>query len=451
MNRVRSSRQVVRSFQPTRWSLRSLPMAFAFAGCVAAAPQPTLQPAPVPLAATIDSILDDPDFRAAIIGVLVLDAGSGETLYSRNAHTALMPASNMKILTGAVALAQLGPAYRYRTTFALRGPVSDGTLHGDLLVFGRGDPSVSQRMAGNPLDLLGGIADSLRARGVTRVAGSLVHAGNAFTGGPYGYGWAMSYLPYAYGAGVDELLFNEGLSFDPAHPAGSDTSSSPPAAEPAAAYLDALRFTLNARGVVIEGATVRDSVTAPAASDIAFELVSPPFTDILAAMEKPSQNQIAEVVLRTIALEATGSGSDTAGARLVSEQLRAWGADTMEFVIRDGSGLSRHNLISPATVVRVLLSMREHEHFGSFHAALPAVGSEGTVRNWLHGTRASEVVRGKTGTLSMVRAFSGYATSVDGRQLVFSFIANHHLVPTPRVTTAIQGLLTTLTDRPIGP
>ncbi|CAN5218817.1 D-alanyl-D-alanine carboxypeptidase/D-alanyl-D-alanine-endopeptidase [soil metagenome] len=401
------------------------------------------------LRSTLDSIHADPAFQSAIIGVLVVDAASGETLYSRNAGTALMPASNMKLVTGAVALARLGADYRYRTTFALRGTVADSVLHGDLLVFGRGDPSVSQRMLGNPLAALAGLADSLRARGVARVNGRLVQAGDAFPGSIYGFGWSVGYLDRPYAAGVDELLFNEGLSFDPSHPHGGDTTSASPAKDPACAYLDALRFALNSRGMAISDSTARDSVAVVVPGESAFDVVSPPLSEILAALEKPSQNQMAEMVFRTLALESTGAGDWSTAARIVTGQLVEWGADTMQFIIRDGSGLSRHNLLSPATVVLVLRTMRAHPDFARFHAALPAVGHEGTVRRWLPDTRASEVVRGKTGTLDMVRAFSGYTTSVDGRPLVFSFIANHHRTPTSQVTAAIQTMLRALTELPL--
>ena len=401
------------------------------------------------LRSTLDSIHSDPQFQSAIVGILVADAASGETLYSRNARTALMPASNMKLVTGAVALARLGADYRYRTTFELRGSVSDSTLNGDLLVFGRGDPSLSQRMLGNPLAVLAGLADSLRARGIGRVNGRLIHAGDAFPGSIYGFGWSHGYLDQSYAAGVDELLFNEGLSFDPSHPHGGDTTSAAPAQDPARAYLDALRFALGARGVVISDSTVRDTAAVAVPGGGAFDLVSPPLSEILAALEKPSQNQMAEALFRTLALDSTGSGDWATAARIATQQLIEWGADTMQFIIRDGSGLSRHNLVSPNTVVIVLRAMRAHPGFAHFHAALPAVGHEGTVRRWLPGTRASEAVRGKTGTLDMVRAFSGYTTSVDGRPLVFSFIANHHRTPTSQVTAAIQTMLRALTELPL--
>lgn len=401
------------------------------------------------LRATLDSIHGDAAFQSAIIGTLVVDAESGETLYARNAGTALMPASNMKLITGAVALARLGSHYRYRTTFALRGQVSDSVLNGDLLVFGRGDPSVSQRMLGNPLAALATLADSLRARGVARVNGRLIHAGDAFPGSIYGFGWSLGYLDRPYAAGVDELLFNEGLSFDPAHPHGSDTTSTPPAADPARAYLDALRFALDSRGIPITDSSARDSAAVVIPGEPAFDVLSPPLSEIVAALAKPSQNQMAEVVFRTLALDSTGAGDWNTAAQIVTGQLVAWGADTMQFIIRDGSGLSRHNLLSPETVVRVLRTMRAHPEFTHFHAALPAVGHEGTVRRWLHGTRASEVVHGKTGTLDMVRAFSGYTTSIDGRPLVFSFISNHHRTPTSQVTAAIQTMLRALTELPL--
>jgi serine-type D-Ala-D-Ala carboxypeptidase/endopeptidase (penicillin-binding protein 4) len=419
--------------------------------CAAAPAALAPVPATTPLRATLDSIVTDSAFRGTIIGVLVVDAETRDTLYAHNAHTALVPASNTKIATGAVALAHLGPDYRFRTTFALRGNVRDGVLTGDLLVFGRGDPSVSQRLAGDPLAVLAGIADSLRARGVTRIDGRLVHAGDAFPGPPWGIGWQINYLGADYGAGIDELVFNEGRVFVPEHPTGGDTTTAPAATHPAPEYMAALRFGLQGRGVAVSGPTERDSTAVVSASDITFDLLSPPLSVILPAMEQPSQNQIAELVFRTLALEATGAGSDTAAARIVNGQLAAWGADTMQFVLNDGSGLSRHNLMSPATVVRILLTMRGRDDFQHFYWSLPGVGRQGTVRTWLHGTRASEVVRGKTGALNLVRAFSGYATSIEGRPIVFSFISNHHLTGTPRVTSAIQVMLRALTEQPLFP
>src|SRR6187431_1944803 len=98
------------------------------------------------LRAAIDSMTDAPEFANAHWGILIVDPERGDTLYARNAGKLFMPASNMKILTSATVLDRLGPDYRYRTTFAARGSVTNGTLNGDLVVIGRGDPTVSDHM-----------------------------------------------------------------------------------------------------------------------------------------------------------------------------------------------------------------------------------------------------------------------------------------------------------------
>src|SRR6188472_1964859 len=103
------------------------------------------------LRAFIDSMTDAPEFANAHWGILIVDPERGDTLYSRNAGKLFMPASNMKIFTSAVALARFGPDYRFTTPFSARGRISDGALIGDLVVTGRGDPSVSDHMLGDAM------------------------------------------------------------------------------------------------------------------------------------------------------------------------------------------------------------------------------------------------------------------------------------------------------------
>ncbi|HEV8218281.1 MAG TPA: D-alanyl-D-alanine carboxypeptidase, partial [Gemmatimonadaceae bacterium] len=160
----------------------------------------------------IDSLADAPEFSNAHWGILVVDPERGDTLYSRNAGKLFMPASNMKILTSATALTQLGADYRYRTTFAARGPVSGGTLTGDLVVIGRGDPSVSDHMLHDAMLPLRAIADSIVARGIHHVTGRVVAVGDRFPGSELGFGWSYDDFEDSYSAPVDELLFNEGFS-----------------------------------------------------------------------------------------------------------------------------------------------------------------------------------------------------------------------------------------------
>ncbi|HET7566271.1 MAG TPA: D-alanyl-D-alanine carboxypeptidase, partial [Gemmatimonadaceae bacterium] len=198
-------------------SAAALALALAAAGCASAGAMRTS-----PLAASasvrelrsaIDAMADAPEFRNAYWGILIVDPDAGDTLYSRNAGKLFMPASNMKIVTGSVALHTLGPDFRFRTAFAARGAVHDTVLDGDLLIYGRGDPTISDHMQnGDAMAPLRAIADSLAAHGIHRIAGRLVAAGDAFPDADLGFGWSWDDLASDYSAGVNQLFFNEGFA-----------------------------------------------------------------------------------------------------------------------------------------------------------------------------------------------------------------------------------------------
>src|ERR1700720_3467162 len=162
------------------------------------------------LAHSIDSLTSQPVFRNAHWGVLIVNPRTGDTLYSKNAGKLFMPASNMKIITSAVALTLLGPDYTYKTTFLSTSAAHDSLLDGDLLVIGRGDPTVSDNMRGLATTGMDALAHSIRAHGIRQIGGSIARVGNAFPDSVYGAGWEWDDLGEYYGAGVDELIFNEG-------------------------------------------------------------------------------------------------------------------------------------------------------------------------------------------------------------------------------------------------
>ncbi|HUR92429.1 MAG TPA: D-alanyl-D-alanine carboxypeptidase/D-alanyl-D-alanine-endopeptidase [Gemmatimonadaceae bacterium] len=401
------------------------------------------------IARTADSALHDPKFRTAAWGALIVDPATGDTLYSLNPRKLVMPASNMKVITGAVALHLLGPDFRFRTTLAARCDAARRCS--ELLVSGRGDPTVSARFHSDPLVPLRGIGDSLRARGISGFTGPIIASGDAFPGSIHGYGWENDDLGEDYGAGIDDLVFNDGLeAIEMLTASGPAIESAKPASDPRQAYLKALSVALRQRGITHDGIVTSDSGRAAAsiAAETLFVMQSPPLSEVLGAMLKPSQNQIAEIILRTIGLERTGVGRADSGAAVVRRQLLEWGADTMEFSIRDGSGLSRHNYVTPATMVRVLSVMQRHPHATVFYEALPAVGVSGTVQGWLRGTSAEGNAHGKTGTLGAVRAFSGYVRTAGGATLIYSFICNNFLVSTSAVTAAIQTMVRLMAESP---
>jgi D-alanyl-D-alanine carboxypeptidase/D-alanyl-D-alanine-endopeptidase (penicillin-binding protein 4) len=447
----------------------------------------------------VDSLLDAPEIRQARLGVLVVDALAGDTLVSRDAGKLFVPASNMKLITAAVALDVLGPDFRFATPIVARGDVQQGVLAGDLLVIGRGDPSVSDNMAGDAMVPLRAMADSLWERGLRRVRGHVVAYGNAFPDANAGAGWSWDDFEEPYGALIDELLFNEG--FSELHVTGGDTAGAPatvraspartvprvrldvitvartatdsaahlrvakdtlhgdvvvsgtiPARvvdtvfathpDPDGAYVAALTEALRDRGIVVSDS----SVPASSRMDTLFVRRAPPLSAILAYFLKPSQNQVGEMLFKSVALARTDTGTANSARRVVAERLRAWGARPDGFVVQDGSGLSRMDLVSPETIVHVLDAMRHASTFGLYHDALPVAGFDGTLRTRMRGTRAEANVRGKTGTLSAVRSLSGYVTTRSGRLLLFSILCNNYVVPTSAITRIQDSIAARLAD-----
>jgi D-alanyl-D-alanine carboxypeptidase/D-alanyl-D-alanine-endopeptidase (penicillin-binding protein 4) len=375
---------------------------------------------------SIDSLVNQPKFARAMLGFLVVDPKTGDTLYSHNAGKLFMPASNQKLLTSSTALAQLGADYRFRTTFVTRGKITNGVLDGDLIVIGRGDPTVSDHVKGNAMAFLQGVADSLTARGIHRITGTVRPGGDAFTDGIYGYGWEVDDIHGESAEPVYELELNEGLIQQPATINGRDTLISVATDSPTNAYIGALIAALKTRGVTVDKPVMPgiDSLAAPV--DTLYSFYSLPLRDILKPFLKPSQNQIGEALIRTIGLEKTGVGIADSGAAVIKRQLLTWGIDSSSTVIYDGSGMSRHDLVTPEALVKILIGMQKDTAFAAFYDALPIIGVDGTTRTRMLGSAAVNNFRAKTGTLEFVRSLSGYATTAAGEKLVFSMLENHY-------------------------
>jgi D-alanyl-D-alanine carboxypeptidase/D-alanyl-D-alanine-endopeptidase (penicillin-binding protein 4) len=516
---------VPRSLLPLRSLTTALVVGTSLTACGGIAIRtghPPVDPAPTRRDSTLGALRDvitamveAPAFANAHWGVLIVDPVAGDTLYSRNAGKLFMPASNQKIITGAVALARLGPTYRWRTPVVATGPVANGVLRGDLAVIGSGDPGVSDRVLGDAMKPLRMVADSLAARGVRRISGQVLATGDAFPDAIYGFGWAWDDFEFGYSAGVDELLFNEGITrvtvmagaqpgvaptvtVRPAQPdvalrmeattvepptpasgggeprrvraaldserdretgairitgsipAGDSATLTIVHRDPSAAYLAALRQALAERGIVVEGR----ANTAPAtpATDTIAVIVSPTLAEMMPAFEKPSQNQMGEMLFKTLGRQATGVGTADSGRRVVEAQLAAWQVPLQGAVIRDGSGLSRHNYVSPATLVRVLDVVRRDSALAAvLIPSLPLAGVDGTLASRMRGTPAAGNVHAKTGYIDRARSLSGYVTTRDGRTLVFSLLANNWTAPLREVERVQDEIVTRLAALDLGP
>jgi len=178
--------------------------------------------------AKVEKILGAADANRAYWGMLVEDADSGEVLYSLNADRYFLPASNAKLFTAALTLATLGSDYCFHTTIESRSAAdADGVLQGDLVLVGRGDPNLSNRVFpfakkaerdGPPEKILAELADAVVARGVKKISGDVIGDDSYFAGGAYPSGWAIDDMLWSYGVPVSALEINDGVFFLELHP-----------------------------------------------------------------------------------------------------------------------------------------------------------------------------------------------------------------------------------------
>ena len=164
------------------------------------------------LRAECDQLFDAPAWRNAHWGVLIVDLTTSEVLYEREADKGFMPASNMKIYTTAAAINTFGPDYRYETRICLNGKVTaNGTLKGDVVVVGSGDPSISGRYSKetSTTTILQQWAKAVRAAGIRRINGDVIGDDNCFDDAPRSGTWQLDYYQEWYAAENSGLSINE--------------------------------------------------------------------------------------------------------------------------------------------------------------------------------------------------------------------------------------------------
>jgi D-alanyl-D-alanine carboxypeptidase/D-alanyl-D-alanine-endopeptidase (penicillin-binding protein 4) len=455
------------------------------------------------LAQVIDSVVSSPVLDATGWGIAVRDLDSGQWLARLNAGKHFIPASNTKLVVSAVSLGVLGPDYRWETpVWAKAGP--GDTIADGLVVIGRGDPTFSRRFRESDLTVTDSIADRIAAAGLKRIRGDIT-IDVSFFGDRMAFGaWEVGDLGWSYAPPIDAFAIGEGTfgivmtggeaAGDPA----AITTVDPPGLQPLKAaartdtagarasvdvdFLDrtdhvivegsvapgesdttrlavvspamyagrALEWALRARGVQVDGEVtlLRDSAEAAQLRtqlNLDYSRItnasSPPLSDVVAAILRPSQNWIAEQVLKTLGAERRGSGGWSTGIDVERRYLiDVAGIDSTSFLLRDASGLSPQNLVSPDMVIALLEHARSAPWGAQFHEALPEPGmEEGTLENRLRELDGR--LRAKTGSITNVNTLSGYISTVDGRSLAFSILTNGSGVSSAAVRRGIDRIV----------
>ena len=393
------------------------------------------------------------------------------TLFAVNADQPYIPASNNKVYSAIWALDALGADYRFPTDLLVTGPIQNGVVRGDVVLRGSGDPAFGYaEYDKDPLNSVRGMARALAKRGVRVVEGGVIADGSIGGEANFGPDWprdtgngAAQYAPTASGlpyqrnmiwvemkgdspqgfvthpADVPEIPVKwerrSGRGYAVRQPdedtvrvrgaaAGRGNRFGIGVAEPALLAGGALRQALREAGIEVRGA-VREGKT-PDRATLVHRHLSIPLGDMVAQLNRHSDNFFAEHLWKAAVAKATGQGSyergGPASANFFHDRAGVpWG----QLWQADGSGLSAQNRTSAMALVSALAYAHQQPWSRLFHESMAVGGDpDGTLARMFNTGAAAGNLHAKTGYIRNVRSLSGYVRSRSGKLIVFSMIYN---------------------------
>jgi len=434
----------------------------------------------------LDYIFNDPNFTNAFWGISIQSLKTGETLYNHNADKLFKPASLIKLFTTSTALLLLGSDYQFKTTFYTDGKISDGVLHGNLFIIGGGDPSISTGHNDEGKDNFIEWIDSLNQIGVYSIKGNIIGENKNYEEDNFGKGWLNEYESnwfapptgaFCLNNNSNEIIITPGdfknlakISFNP-HNVNfeiynkviTEHGSTPtsisisrkgksvlqltgtiadndnqyiiyvPVEHPTQFFLNTFYEKAIDEGMTITGFTV-SSYEQNENYDLnnllmLFEHKSESLSEIVAEINKSSNNLYSEELLKTIGYELYGYGSTENGITAMKEVMKKMGINPNNFEIVDGSGLSTFDFVTPKQITNLLYYMYKSDEFDSFYNSLAIAGFDGTLADRMKKSKAENNFRGKSGFLENVRGLAGYLKTADGEPIALTLIVNNFLVP----------------------
>ena len=334
-------------------------------------------------------------------------------IYSLRSDLALIPGSNMKLLTAAVALDVIKPDTVFSTK--LLGVIEGSVVRGDLWLVGSGDPLLSTRSY-PPTEkfptlkptYVEGLVESLVASGVKSIQGSVIGDESLYDRERYSPNWGDGIRGTEAGP-LGALMIND-----------ANTSDSPvKLVNPAFAAATEFTRLLKESGIIVKGSP--DIDTAPADTPQIAKIDSAPLRDVVAEMLTNSDNNTAELLLKEIGRVSQGAATRLAGLQVIADKIVEWQLPSAGVALGDGSGLDRATHLT----CNLLTSLLQRAGANSdLVKGMSIAGSIGTLReNFMTGP-AFNVLRGKTGTLTGVKALSGVFPFGDDRSTIFTLLLN---------------------------
>jgi len=438
---------------------------------------------PAQLSDKISAITNRSEFRRSRWGILVQTLGDRQMLYAQDAERYFIPASNLKLLTTAAVLEVLGDRYTIRTSVYQSDP-------GVFRVVGRGDPGLTDA----ELDQL---AKQIRDRHITQI-NQLIADDHYFQGDAINPTWEWEDVQSGYGAPVNSLILNEnliGLTLfpqslgqplrvvwdDPAEgtrwqidnrsrtvaataeesvQVGRDlersqlnvrgqlrVGSKPETAaiaitQPSRYFLQRFKQALRQRGIQVAQSFVATEPTETQGAEIA-AVESEPLAKLIAEVNQQSNNLYAESLLRTLGVTQSPQADSSldAGLEAMKKALFQLGIDSASYNLADGSGVSRHNWVTPETLVQTLQGMARSPNSAVYRNSLAVAGRIGSLQNRFLDTPVAGKFQGKTGFVSGSIALSGYLEPPDYSPLVLSILINQFDRPTEEIREAIDEIV----------
>ncbi|MFG6150394.1 D-alanyl-D-alanine carboxypeptidase/D-alanyl-D-alanine endopeptidase [Halobacillus sp. B23F22_1] len=433
----------------------------------------------------IDDILKDERLDGAIAGVSVRSAESGELLYENDGNIRLKPASNMKLVTGAAALETLDTDYTFTTEVLTDGSIKGKKLHGDLYLKGKGDPTLMEddiqafaeavkeegikEVKGDILaddtwyddirlseDISWNDETNYTAAQISALtvspnedydAGTVIV--DAYPGNAEGEEAEVEVTPandYVEIVNKTETVASDhpkNISIEREHGTnqivvkgeipleGTRSRSWVSVSEPSGLALELFHKALSEEGIKVKGEK-RIHEKVPETADLLTSKESMQLEELFLPFMKLSNNGHAEVLIKEMGKVVHDEGSWDKGFEVVEDFLQNNNVDAEAMRLRDGSGMSHVNMIPANELTQLLYQVQGKEWFPAYLKSLPVAGNSdrfvgGTLRYRMGDTAAQDNVKAKTGSITGVNSLSGYVTTEEGEELIFSIVLNNYL------------------------
>ena len=469
--------------------------------------------AQITIADWLNHIANDDTLSRAQWSIYAEYVNNGEAIIDYNSRISLAPASSLKIVTTGIALVKLGPGFKFSTQLYYSGNINrKGTLNGNLIIVGGGDPTLGSEMVPGSLgldSLMQTWIEAIRAAGIQRINGAVVADVALFEEQAVPDYWPWIDIGNYYGAGTSALCIHDNLYYltfkpgelvgDPAEvlriepqipglvftnymrtgPVGSgggngyiycapkqfqatlrgtiqagvdEFAIKGSIPNPALFTVQFLTFALNEAGVKIKGkAQVKYTSADIDSGKLVYEHKSVELNEIARITNQVSVNLYTEQLVKYLAWHATGEGSMDRGLDLIETFLDSSGIDITGWQLDDACGLSRTNHVSARQLSKFLSVMVSSPVFEDFYNSLSIAANpedSGSVSRIGKGTVLALNARIKTGTIRGVRSHSGYLTTGSGRMVAFSLICNNYPTSTRQINKIHESILIQLATSP---